>query len=158
MTTDLEQYFGSFRENTIGRGQTFEFASGEKEIIYADWTASARGYRPIEHVLQDEVIPFFANTHTQTTTTGTLVTLAYEEAKRIIKQHVHANEEDVLIFCGSGMTSAVNKLQRLLGLRISERSMAYTLSSTTPGINEALRPVVFVTSMEHHSKWVLRRV
>ena len=70
----LENYFEPFRENTIGRGQLFCFPSGEKEIIYADWTASARGYGPIENCLQNEVLPFFANTHTQTTVTGTLMT------------------------------------------------------------------------------------
>ncbi|MBA4053606.1 MAG: selenocysteine lyase, partial [Marivirga sp.] len=150
----LEHYFERFRENTIGHGRTFCFPSGEKEIIYSDWTASGRGYRPIESCLQNEVIPFFANTHTQATTTGTLMTKAYEEAKVIIKEHVHANKDDVLIFCGSGMTSAVNKLQRLLGLRIPERWMDYMLDVKSPELDEALRPVVFVTSMEHHSNHV----
>jgi selenocysteine lyase/cysteine desulfurase len=154
MTGDLEQYFERFREHTIGRGRMFEFPFGEKVIIYDDWTASARGYRPIENTLQEEVIPFFANTHTQTTTTGALMTTAYEQAKVIIKKHVHAHEDDVLIFCGSGMTSAVNKLQRLLGLRVAERWMDYSLYGRSPEINEALRPVVFVTSMEHHSNHV----
>ncbi|HMJ71100.1 MAG TPA: aminotransferase class V-fold PLP-dependent enzyme [Cyclobacteriaceae bacterium] len=150
----LEDYFEPFRENTVGRGKKFCFPSGEKEIIYADWTASARGYRPIENCLLNEVTPFFANTHTQTTTTGTLMTMAYEEAKVVVKEHVHATEDDVLIFCGSGMTSAVNKLQRLLGLRIAERSVGYMLDGKSPEIDEALRPVVFVTSMEHHSNHV----
>jgi len=154
ISRSLENYFESFRENTIGRGHRFCFPSGEKEIIYADWTASARGYRPIESCLQNEVIPFFANTHTQTTTTGTLMTQAYEEAKAIVKEHVHANENDVLIFCGSGMTSAVNKLQRLLGLRMPERGIEYTLDRKSLRIDETLRPVVFVTSMEHHSNHI----
>ena len=150
----LENYFEQFRENTIGRGHMFCFASGEKEIIYADWTASGRGYRPIENCLQNQVTPFFANTHTQTTLTGTLMTSAYDQAKATVKKHVHANEDDVLIFCGSGMTSSVNKLQRLLGIRMSERWMGYLLDGKSQQIDEALRPVVFVTSMEHHSNHV----
>ncbi len=150
----LENYFHPFRENTIGRGQTFCFPSGQKEIIYADWTASARGYRPIENCLQNEVAPFFANTHTQSTTTGKLMTEAYEEAKATVKEHVHANADDVLIFCGSGMTSAVNKLQRLLGIRMPERAVSYMADGKLPRIDEALRPVVFVTGMEHHSNHV----
>jgi selenocysteine lyase/cysteine desulfurase len=150
----LEDYFEPFRENTIGRSQTFYSFSGEKEIIYADWTASARGYRPIERCLQNEVMPFFANTHTQTTITGTLMTKAYEQAKVIVKEHVHASEDDVLIFCGSGMTSAVNKLQRLLGIRTPEQSISYELNGKVPEIDETLRPVVFVTSMEHHSNHI----
>src|SRR5882762_2146198 len=154
ISRSLENYFEPFRENTIGRGHRFRFPSGQKEIIYADWTASARGYRPIESCLQNEVIPFFANTHTQTTTTGMLMTQAYEEAKAIVKEHVHANKNDVLIFCGSGMTSAVNKLQRLLGIRMPERGMEYTLDGKSLRINETLRPVVFVTCMEHHSNHI----
>ena len=150
----LESYFEPFRENTIGRGHMFCSPSGQKELIYADWTASGRGYRPIESCLQNEVIPFFANTHTQTTVTGTLMTKAYEEAKGIVKEHVHANPDDVLIFCGSGMTSAVNKLQRLLGIRMPERWTEYMTDGASLKIEEALRPVVFVTSMEHHSNQV----
>jgi len=150
----LESYFEPFRENTIGRGQTFCSPSGQKELVYADWTASGRGYRPIESCLQNEVIPFFANTHTQTTVSGTLMTKAYEEAKSIIKEHVHASHDDVLIFCGSGMTSAVNKLQRLLGMSLPERRMDYMPGGKSLDIEEALKPVVFVTSMEHHSNHV----
>ncbi|HTE30847.1 MAG TPA: aminotransferase class V-fold PLP-dependent enzyme [Chryseolinea sp.] len=153
-SSSLEHFFEPFKKNTIGHGLMFSFPSGHKEIIYADWTASGRGYRPIETCLQNEVVPFFANTHTQATTTGTLITKAYEEAKIIIKEHVHANQDDVLIFCGSGMTSAVNKLQRLLGIRIPERSMDYMVDGKSPKIDETLRPVVFVTSMEHHSNHV----
>ncbi|HEX5168849.1 MAG TPA: aminotransferase class V-fold PLP-dependent enzyme [Cyclobacteriaceae bacterium] len=150
----LESYFDPFRKNTIGRDQTFFFPSGQKEIIYADWTASARGYGPIERCLKNEVVPFFANTHTQSTTTGALMTKAYEAAKVIVKEHVHANKDDVLIFCGSGMTSAVNKLQRLLGIRIPDQCRAYLPDGKSAQIDEALRPVVFVTSMEHHSNHV----
>lgn len=150
----LEDYFGVFRSNTIGRGRRFRFPYGEKELVYADWTATGRAYEPIERYLQQEILPFFANTHTESTTTGALMNQAYTEAKTTIKRHVNASGDDVLIFCGSGMTSAVNKLQRILGLRIFERTMDYTVDGLSPEIDEALRPVVFVTSMEHHSNHV----
>ena len=101
----LENYFSAFRKNIIGHQQTFESPFGKKEIIYADWTASGRAYQPIEECIQKEIMPFVANTHTETTITGTLMSKAYEEAKIIIKKHVHANSDDVLIFCGSGMTA-----------------------------------------------------
>src|ERR1700710_2205909 len=117
----LENYFSLFRGNIIGQNQFFESPFGKKEIIYADWTASGRAYRPIEEYIQKEIMPFLANTHTGTTITGTLMSEAYEEAKVIIKEHVNANSDDVLVFCGSGTTAAVNKLQRMLGMRIPER-------------------------------------
>lgn len=150
----LENYFSTFRRNIIGYRQTFESPLGKKEIVYADWTASGRAYQPIEEYIQKEIMPFVANTHTETTFTGTLMSKAYEEAKIIIKNHVNANSDEVLIFCGSGMTSAVNKLQRILGLRIPERMMDYMKKDEGLQLDEALRPIVFVTHMEHHSNQI----
>jgi len=167
----LEKFFSGFRKNTIGHHQVFKSPFGKKEIIYADWTASGRAYGPIEECMQKEIMPFLGNTHTETTITGTLMSKAYEEAKMIVKEHVHANSDDVLVFCGSGMTGAVNKLQRILGMRIPERMMDYMkkdnfkdkqeLKGDRANINKnlsdyvqmdaTLKPVVFVTHMEHHS-------
>lgn len=172
--TALENYFSPFRKNIIGHGQTFETPFGKKEIVYADWTASGRGYRPIEECIQNEIMPFVANTHTGSTVTATLMTKAYEEAKAIIKKHAGANSDDVLVFCGSGTTSAVNKLQRILGLRIPERVVDYvkneclhnmeelkdkgkTINTTLHEhlqLDDVLKPVVFVTHMEHHSNHI----
>src|SRR4051812_14378460 len=148
----LEDYFSQFRRHIIGNGQLFDSPFGKKEIVYADWTATGRGYQPIEDCIQQEILPFIGNTHTSTTITGTLMSQAYEEAKMIVKKHVGANNDDALVFCGSGMTGAVNKLQRILGLRMPERMMDY-VQKDSQGIqvDEALRPVVFVTHMEHHS-------
>jgi selenocysteine lyase/cysteine desulfurase len=167
----LENYFKQFREHVIGTGKTFQSPYGEKEIIYADWTASGRCYDVIEERLSKEIMPLLANTHTETTVTGTFMTKAYEESKQIIKKHVNASDSDVLIFSGSGMTGAVNKLQRILGLRVPERIMDYVQGDRLPDTNQladnavsihnifsnylqlddALKPVVFVTQMEHHS-------
>ena len=155
----LENYFSAFRKNVMGLQQFFESPFGQKEIIYADWTASGRTYQPIEEYIQKAIMPFVANTHTGTTITGTLISKAYEKAKCIIKEHVNANIDDVLVFCGSGTTSAVNKLQRILGMRIPERIMDYVKKANGNlndhlQIDEALKPVVFVTHMEHHSNHI----
>ena len=167
----LQQYFQQFRNNIIGINTSFETPYGIKKMIYADWTASGRAYAPIEERLQHEIMPLLANTHTETTVTGTAMTRAYEQSKHIIKQHVNAGSDDVLIFAGSGMTGAVNKLQRLLGLRIPERIMDYVKQGRLPSADELksskvsihslfsnyldidpeLKPVVFVSHMEHHS-------
>jgi selenocysteine lyase/cysteine desulfurase len=102
-------------------------------------------YRPIEEKLVRDFGPFAANTHTESTATGAAVTLAYQEAKRVIKKHVNAGPGDMLLFCGNGMTAAVNKLQRLMGLRLPGHwKDRITLS-------EEERPIIFVTHMEHHS-------
>lgn len=150
----LEKFFSLFRRNVIGYQQFFESPFGKKEIIYADWTASGRAYHPLEQCIQKEVMPFLGNTHTETNITGTLMSKAYEEAKIIIKKHVNANNDDVLLFCGSGMTSAVNKLQRILGMRIPGRIMDYIKENSDLPLDEELCPVVFVTHMEHHSNQI----
>ena len=133
----LQEYFQPFATGVIGSRQFFETPYGRNRIIYADWTAGGRGYLPIERRLQQEILPFFANTHTGTTVTGRTMSAAYEEAKTIVKDHVHAGGDDLLLFCGSGMTDAVCRLQRLLGIRTSHPDV-----------------VVFVTHMEHHSNHI----
>jgi selenocysteine lyase/cysteine desulfurase len=148
----LEAYFAAFRDQIIGGDQTFVSPYGLKKILYADWTASGRAYAPIESYLQKRILPYAANTHTGSTFTSALISQAYEKSKVIIKHHVHADDRDVLIFCGSGMTAAVNKLQRILGLRIPERLSNYLKNGgSCLEVDEVRRPVVFVTHMEHHS-------
>jgi len=144
-TSDLETYFNQFRKHIIGQDQTFVSPYGERKIIYTDWTASGRLYRPIEEKLSNEFGPFVANTHTETTVSGTAMTKAYHKAKHIIKEHVNCNDDDVLIVSGNGMTGVVNKFQRILGLKVPENLKEHTK------IPDEMRPVVFVSHMEHHS-------
>lgn len=141
----LESWFGTFRRNIVGIDQDFEGPFGRKRIVYLDWTASGRLYGPIEHRLLDGVGPFVANTHSESNATGATMTQAYHEAQRIIKQHAGAGPHDVIICAGAGMTTVINKFQRILGLRVAEQLQPF---ATIP---DELRPVVFVTHMEHHS-------
>lgn len=145
VTIQLEQYFQQYRENIIGIDQSFESPYGRQKIIYTDWTASGRLYRPIEEKLMNEFGPFVANTHTETTVTGTAMTKSYHHARNIIKQHVNANSEDVLITDGTGMTGVVNKFQRILGLKVPENLIGHF------NIPVEKKPIVFISHMEHHS-------
>ncbi|HTY36240.1 MAG TPA: selenocysteine lyase, partial [Bacteroidota bacterium] len=122
---ELESYFEQYRRNTIGYRQTFRTPYGEKRILYADWTASGRLYGPIEEKMRDVFGPFLGNTHTETNITGTSMTQAYRLAHQIIKKHVNAGPSDVLLFTGFGMTGAICKLQRMLGLKIPEQVSQY---------------------------------
>jgi selenocysteine lyase/cysteine desulfurase len=141
----LEQYFSQFRKHIVGVDQTFTSPYGEQNLVYCDWTASGRLYRPIENKLTNDFGPFVANTHTETSTSGAAMTLAYHEARKIIKKHVNANNNDVLITTGSGMTCVVNKFQRILGLKVAEHLKEHTT------IPEDIKPIVFISHMEHHS-------
>ena len=154
-----EEYFSKFRDHIIGVDQTFETPFGKQTILYADWIASGRMYGPIEDRVRKEILPFVGNTHTETTVTGTAMTKAYHHAKHYIKEQVNANEQDVLVFCGSGMTGAINKMQRILGLKVPDRIRDYSSQfNIEDGSGHRLiscedvnRPIVFITHMEHHS-------
>ncbi|SNS83324.1 Selenocysteine lyase/Cysteine desulfurase [Ekhidna lutea] len=143
--TSLESYFETFRKGIIGQNQYIETDEKVVKMLYADWTASGRCYKPIEDSIQSEVLPFIGNTHTETNYVGSYITDQYLSAREQIKRHVNANEDDVLISSGSGMTDGINKLQRILGLRIPESNHWVTQSVTDKP------PVVFITHMEHHS-------
>lgn len=141
----LEAYFEKFRKNIVGNDCKFPFPSGDKPIVYADWAASGRLYKPIEDYIINELGPYVANTHTESTLTGTVMTSAYHQAHAIIKRHVNASSDDVLLFAGFGMTAVINKFQRILGLRIPEKYKDQIEAC------EQDRPLVIVTHMEHHS-------
>lgn len=143
--TVLVPQFEAVRQNIVGIDATIETPYGVKPLIYTDWTASGRLYHPIEDKLTNTFGALVGNTHSETTRTGTAMTHAYHIAQEAIKKHVNAGPDDLLMPVGSGMTGAVNKLQRILGLRIHER-FEHQIS-----ISEKERPVVFVTHMEHHS-------
>ena len=141
----LDHYFDSFRKDVIGHDARFNSPYGFKRIIYADWIASGRLYYPIERRLTEVVGPYVGNTHTETTVTGTSMTRAYSLAKKRIKKHVNAGDNNIIITTGSGMTGVVNKFQRILGLKVSEKMEPYLK------LPDSMRPIVFVTHMEHHS-------
>ena len=142
---NLEEYFQTFRSDVIGMNQEFDSPFGKKKIIYADWTASGRLYRPIEQKISEVFGPFMANTHTESNITSLMMTGIYKQSKTIIKEHVNADDHDAVILDGFGMTSVINKLQRMLGIRVHEQW------NRRLQLSEQERPVIFLTHMEHHS-------
>jgi selenocysteine lyase/cysteine desulfurase len=147
--TVLEQYFEEFRRNIIGIEQDFVSSYGLKKIIYTDWAASGRLYRPIEEKLINEFGPFVSDAHNKSTALGANMLKAYQYARSTIKEHVNAGSDDVLILDGTGMTGVVNKFQRILGLKLPENF------KDAIQISKQERPIVFVSHMEHHSNHVL---
>ena len=145
--SQLEYYFSKFRGNTIGVNHTFESAYGTQNLLYADWVASGRLYLPIEDIMLNKIGPMIANTHSFSSETGKASTYAYNHARQLIKKHVNANEKDVLVTTGTGMTAALSKLQRFIGLRTADNKARIQ-------VNDADKPVVFITHMEHHSNQV----
>jgi selenocysteine lyase/cysteine desulfurase len=122
------------RRGVVGGDQVLAGPFGPRRITYADWTASGRALDFVEDAIRDRVLPWYANTHTESSGTGRHTTRLREQARQVIHQAVGGTDEDLVIFCGSGATAAVFKLAGLL-----ERDRP-----RGPAGPAGTRPVVFV--------------
>ncbi len=137
------------RDAVIGEDHVMETPYGRRRVTYADYTASGRALGFIEDFIRDEVLPAYANTHTESSGTGLQTTRLREDARRVIHESVHGDADTVVVFAGSGCTGAIDKLIGVLGLRIpSALEDRWSLSSHIPADQ---RPVVLIGPYEHHS-------
>ncbi len=125
------------RAGTIGEGMTFETPFGTRKLVYADYVASGRALRMVEDFVLEDVLPIYANSHSEASFCGASITRMREAARAEIARLCGADERFATIFTGSGATSALNRTVALLGV---------------PEAVSAHRPVqVFIGPYEHHS-------
>lgn len=99
----------------VGKSAQVTGPFGTRPLIYADYVASGRALTQVEHFVMEEVLPYYANSHTEASFCGGRMTRMREEARAVILEKCHGNAEDhAVIFTGSGATSALNKLVHLL--------------------------------------------
>ncbi|WP_252258315.1 aminotransferase class V-fold PLP-dependent enzyme [Erythrobacter aurantius] len=128
---------GTLAKDVIGKGLVFEGPCGPVRMIYADYAASGRALMQVERFVMEEVLPVYANPHTQASFCGRSINLLRCCAREEIARFCEAGKEDAVIFAGSGATAGIQKLVRLFG---ADRLDA-----------EGRRPVVLVGPYEHHS-------
>ncbi len=145
-----EELLGLIRAGVIGGDEAFSGPFGIRRLTYADYTASGRSLAFIEDYIREQVMPLYANTHTESSGTGLQTTRFREDARDIIRDACRADRDEyAIIFCGSGSTAAVDKLIGVLNLRIpADLDARYGLSAHIPADE---RPVVFIGPYEHHS-------
>ena len=149
MSDRTERLIETIRDAIIGCDEAIEGPYGVRRVVYADHTASGQSVSFLEDYIRREVMPLYANTHTQMSGTGRQTTRFREDAREIIADAVGADERDVVIFCGSGATAAINKMIAVLNLALpADLDARYRLSDSIP---EHERPVVFIGPYEHHS-------
>ena len=125
------------REGLIGEGKLIEGPFGPKPLLYADYVASGRALRQVESFVMEEVLPFYANSHTEASYCGGAMTRMRREGRATIGRLVGADADCAVIFTGSGATAGINRLVSLLGVA----------DAAQRGDN----PLVIVGPYEHHS-------
>ena len=124
---------GSLQAGVIGDGVMIPGLNGDVPLVYADYVASGRALRQVEDFVATQLLPFYANSHTEASYCGSYVTRMRRQARAEIARVTGAMEQDTVIFAGSGATAGLNRLVSLLG------------------IEDAEHPVVFLGPYEHHS-------
>jgi len=135
---DSDNLIEDLRAGLIGEGAEIVTPFGVKNITYADYTASGRALVQVEEFVSKQVLPFYANSHTDASFCGAYTSTLREEARALIGVHVNADDNYAIIFSGSGATSAINRLVALCSIKELAKA-------------GDKRPVVFIGPYEHHS-------
>ncbi|MCP9319425.1 aminotransferase class V-fold PLP-dependent enzyme [Acetobacter persici] len=132
-----EDVIARLRTDLIGDTLTIPGPFGPKTLVYADYVASGRALGLIEQTVATQVLPYYANSHTEASFCGQVMNRMRNEARKIIARLCGAEQGFATIFTGNGATAGLNRLVHLFGVRDAVRAGA--------------RPLVLIGPYEHHS-------
>ena len=107
---------------------------GNRYMINADATASGFFYKPIDIFIQNNIVPYYNNTHSNAFG-GQMMNLYITKSKEMISKSINANKKDKILFTGNGCTGAIQHIIHMLNLKEKNEQ----------------KPVVFISEAEHHS-------
>jgi selenocysteine lyase/cysteine desulfurase len=125
------------REGLIGKSSVVDGPFGPKPILYCDYTASGRALRQLEDIILEDVLPFYANSHTEASYCGARMTAMRRSARQVVAHACGAGPDHAVIFSGSGATAGLNRLVHLLGV--------------SRAVSRGEDPLVLIGPYEHHS-------
>ncbi len=120
----------------------------QRGFHHFDWTASGLAAKCVESRIR-EILPFYANTHSESNSHSEITSSLYENAKERLKDIFGLDSHFALISCGFGSTAAIKKFQELLGLYIPPKTKQ-TLGLDSMSDKSSF-PLVIIGPYEHHS-------
>ncbi|MGV2863675.1 aminotransferase class V-fold PLP-dependent enzyme [Achromobacter sp. ESBL13] len=103
-------------DGLIGKDAFIDGPFGRKPLVYADYVASGRALMQVERFVMEQVLPYYANSHTEASYCGGFITRLRREARAAIARCCGATEAHAVIFAGSGATAGINRLVHLFGV------------------------------------------
>ncbi|KAJ0976857.1 hypothetical protein J5N97_012331 [Dioscorea zingiberensis] len=142
-----EERIDWLQSQVIGNQIEFDTPFGKRTLTYADHTASGRCLQFIEDYIVEKVLPSYGNTHTDDSFVGKRTTNLAHKSSEFIKKCMGGGPDDSIIFCGSGTTAAIKRLQEVMGIAVTPIMRERMLEC----MNREERWVVFIGPYEHHS-------
>jgi selenocysteine lyase/cysteine desulfurase len=133
----LPNLIEALRGGLIGEDVQVPGPNGPNPMIYADYVASGRALSQVEEWVTNDILPYYANSHTEASFCGQMMTRLRRQARQIILENCGGDARHAVVFTGSGATAGINRLVGLLGVGAAKAG--------------AKRPVVFIGPYEHHS-------
>ncbi|HEY0212891.1 MAG TPA: aminotransferase class V-fold PLP-dependent enzyme [Paenirhodobacter sp.] len=106
----------ALHQDEVGAGVMVPGPFGAHRLIYADYTASGRALMSVEQAVLGDLLPWYANSHTEASHCGSVMTRLRRAARAYIAAQVGAGADHAVVFTGSGATAGINRLVHLLGV------------------------------------------
>ena len=74
VSLDAPDPIAAIAGGVIGKNSVVDGAHGPRKLVYADYVASGRALRQVEAFMLDEVLPYYANSHSEASCCGAFIT------------------------------------------------------------------------------------